>query len=278
MPDLAYFHPQFVHFAIVLGSVGVVLRLVSLTGKLSWTNPAARTLLIAAGVVGYLTALSGTQAHGPVERIPGVAPAVREHEDWGERARNALIAVAVIELIGLALGTRKAVRAVNLAAGLVGLGAVFALYEAAEHGGELVYEHAGGPGIRSGNPADATNLLVAGLYARAMADRSAGDADGAARLVGELSRRLPEDPAIRLLSIESTLRDRQDPAGALAALAAFEPGSDDRRSVFRKVLLTADAYQAAGFPDSARAVLEAFKAANPASAARIDQALAGLGR
>lgn len=277
MPDIGYFHPQLVHFAVVLGTVGVLLRLVSLTGRLAWTGSAARALLIGGGVVGYLTALSGDQAHGPVERIPGVAPAVREHEEWGERARNALLAVAALELIGLALGARKAVRYLNVASGLAGIGAVFALYEAGEHGGQLVYEHVGGPGIRSGEPADATSLLVAGLYARAMADRASGDREGAARLVSELTRRMPDDPAVTLLGIESQLKDRNDAPGALAALAAFNPG-DDRRSAFRKVLLTAEAYQAAGFADSARAVLETYKTANPASAARINQALEALSR
>ena len=33
MPDIAHFHPQIVHFAIVLLLAGVVMRWISLTGK-----------------------------------------------------------------------------------------------------------------------------------------------------------------------------------------------------------------------------------------------------
>lgn len=275
MPDIAVFHPQLVHFAVVLGIVGVLFRLISLTGKAAWTNSAAAALLIGAAAVSYATAESGHQAHGPIERIPGAAHAVEEHEEWGDRARNILLLVGAIELAGLFLVRHKAARAIRLASGLVGIGAVFALYEAAEHGGELVYNYAGGPGLRSGDPTDLTRLLVAGLYTRAMADRTAGDRDGAARLIDELARRMPDDPAVKLVAIESQLKDRNDAAGALAALHAFDPG-DDRRGKFRKVSLLADAYKAAGSVDSARAVLEAFKAENPAAAERIDQAIKAL--
>ncbi len=275
MPDIAIFHPQLVHFAVVLGIVGVLFRLVSLTGKASWTNPAATALLIAAGAVGYLTAESGQQAHGPVERIPGAVAAVQEHEDWGNRARNILLLVGGLELVGLFLRQHTAARVLRMASGLVGIGAVLVLFEAAEHGGDLVYRYAGGPGLRSGDTTDVTRLLVAGLYNRAMADRTGGDRDGAARLIDELTRRMPNDPAVKLTAIESQLKDRNDAPGALAALHAFDPG-DNRRSKFRKAFLLADAYKAAGSVDSARAVLEAFRAANPASAERINQAIKAL--
>ena len=275
MPDIAIFHPQLVHFAVVLGIVGVLFRLVSLTGKASWTNQAAAALLIGAGVVGYLTAESGTQAHGPVERIPGVVTAVEEHEEWGERARNILLLVGGLELVGIFLSQRKAARVIRMASGVVGIGAVFALYEASEHGGDLVYRYAGGPGLRTGDTTDVTRLLVAGLYNRAMADRTAGNTEGAARLIDELSRRMPDDPTVKLTVIESLIKDRNDAVAALAALHAFDPG-DNRRSRFRKAFLLADAYKAAGSVDSARAVLEAFRAENPAAAERIDQAIKAL--
>lgn len=275
MPDIAVFHPQLVHFAVVLGVVGVLFRLVSLTGKVSWTNPAATALLIGAAAVGFVTAESGLQAHGPIERIPGAIAAVEEHEEWGNRARNILLLVGALELVGLILRKNKAARALQLASGLVGIGAAFVLFEAAEHGGELVYSYAGGPGLRSGDTTDVTRLLVAGLYNRAMADRTGGNKDGAARLIDELARRMPNDPGVKLAAIESLIKDRNDAAGALAALHAFDPG-DDRRGKFRKAFLLADAYKAAGSVDSAREVLEAFKAENPTAAERIDQAIKAL--
>ncbi|MGE0442018.1 MAG: hypothetical protein AB7L66_19430 [Gemmatimonadales bacterium] len=286
MPQIGYFHPQLVHFAVVLGIVGVVFRLASLlakrdpstgalTGSLGWTNMAARVLLIGAGFVGYFTAESGHQAHGPVERIPGAVGAVVEHEEWGDRARNALLLVAVIELVGIAVSRQKVGGMVRIAGAAAGLWAGFALFEAGEHGGELVYEYAGGPGLRSGDSTDVTRLLIAGLYTRAMADRAAGDHDGAARLIDELTRRMPNDPGVKLTGIESLLRDRNDAAGALDALRGFDPGTD-RRSRFRKVFLVADAYKAAGFVDSAKAALETFKQENPDAATRIDAAIKAL--
>src|SRR2546426_12629456 len=60
------------------------------------------------------------------------------------------------------------------ASGVVGLMVAVSLYEAAEHGGDLVYGYAGGVGVRSGDPADVARLLVAGLYQQAMLDRRQG--------------------------------------------------------------------------------------------------------
>jgi uncharacterized membrane protein len=277
MPEIGYFHPQFVHFAVVLCFVGVTFRLISLTGKAPWTNQAAAALLIVGGVVAVLTAMSGQQAHGPVERIPGAAAAVTEHEEWGQNARNVLIGVALVELLAIAFSQAAVVKGLRLLSAAGGLAGGFAIFEAAEHGGELVYEYAGGPGIRSGQSADVTHLLVAGLYNQAMADRAAGDSAGAARLIDELARRMPNDNGVRLAVIESRIKDRHDAAGALADLKALDAG-DDRRVKFRKAFLTADAYKAAGHLDSARAVLEELKkGAPPQAVSRIDQAIKDLG-
>lgn len=276
MPDLGYFHPQLVHFAIVMGGLGVAFRLASLTGRAQWTSPAAATLLIAGGVIAWLTAQSGLDAHGPIERIPGVRDAVEHHETWGIRARNVFLVIAVVEVLALVLKQAAAARTLRLVSALGGLAGLFALYEAGEHGGELVYEYAGGPGIRSGNPDDLTRLLIAGLYNRAMADRAAGDKDGAGRLVDELQRRLPDDPAVTWIVLESRIKDRGDAAGALGALRGLNPAEDDRRGQLRKGLLTAEAYQALGFADSARAVLQGLDAKYPGVRA-IGDALAKLG-
>ena len=80
------YRPQIVHFAIALLVTGVVFRLVSLSGKLAFTNPSALVLILAGTVAAVLAAKSGTEAHGPVERIPGARAAVQEHEN-GESGR-----------------------------------------------------------------------------------------------------------------------------------------------------------------------------------------------
>ncbi len=60
---------------------------------------------------------------------------------------------------------------------------------------------------------------------------------------------------MKFLVVESKLRDRNDPQGALADLRMMQVAEDDPRLAPRKGLLTSQAYVAAGHPDSAKAVL-----------------------
>lgn len=259
MPDIGVFHPQIVHFVVALGLLGVTFRLVSLTGKFEWTGPAASTLLILTGIAAVAAVQSGTDAHGVAERIPGAGDAVHEHEELGEMARNIFLVVALLEIGGLVLAKRTAqVKWLRVASGVVGLVGCFYIYEAAEHGGEVVYSYAGGVGTRSGDPADVERLLVAGLYHQARTEREAGDLAEAARLTEELARHRPNDFGVQLLLVESTLRDRKDPARALEALAQLTVPAEDTRGALRVGLLRSEAYVAAGQPESARAVLSAL--------------------
>lgn len=256
MPDIGAFHPIIVHFVLALGIVGVLLRLVSLTGKLSWTGPAAALLLISASVAAVFAAQSGKDAHGLAERIPGARPAVQEHEETGELTRNLFLVVGVLELAALLFRSRvSAAKGLLFASGLVGIGAALELYEAGEHGGELVYSYAGGVGTRTGDPEDVQRLLVAGLYHQARTSREAGRLEESARLIDELSRQSPDDPAVKLLVAESLLKDRNDPTAALAAVAAIEAPPEDRFVTIRKGMLASEAWVAAGQKDSAKAIL-----------------------
>jgi uncharacterized membrane protein len=257
MPNIAPFHPQLVHFVIGVGIAGVALRLLSLTGRFTWTRPSGAALLLLTALVSVIAAESGHEAHGVAERIPGVREAVQEHEEAGELARNLFVAVGLIELGALIfLRREKVARWLLVASGLAGIAAVAALYEAGEHGGSLVYSYAGGVGTRTGDPGDVRHLLIAGLYHEARIARDSGRAEEAARLTDELARQLPDDPTVKLLSIESRLRDRNDSKGALAALAAFQPPPEERFLEIRKGMIMSDAYVAAGYPDSARLVLK----------------------
>src|SRR3989475_8425567 len=175
-----------------------------------------------------------------------------------ERTRNIFLVVAALEIAALIPAARRWRKGVHLASAVVGLAGAFSLYEAAEHGGELVYAYAGGVGIRSGNPDDVGRLLVAGLYHQAMLARKAGRTAEAAQLVGQLVQRLPDDTSARLLAIESLIMDKQDGRAALAALASFPAVPDSRFLRFRVGMLRADAFVAAGMPDSAKATLEAM--------------------
>jgi uncharacterized membrane protein len=275
--NLAEYHPIVVHFAIGLLVAGAVLRWVSLTGKAAFTGPAATTLLLAGTVFTFLSVKSGEDAHGPVERVPGSYEAVVDHEKWGERTRNVFIAVALAELAILALARRGKARPAQLASSVLCVIGVFCLYEAGEHGGELVYSYAGGVGIRSGDPQDVARLLVAAAYHQAQADRKAGRPDDAAAVISEVARRHPNDAGIQLLVAESALLDAKNPGAALSHLGRIPVPPEDTRSRIRQGLLTADAHEAAGNREGARAALQQLASAFPENA-RVKQRLASLGQ
>jgi uncharacterized membrane protein len=258
MPNLASWHPQVVHFAIALLFVGVVFRWISLTGRVAFTGPAAAVLLLLGTTAALLAVQSGTDAHGPVERVPGARQAVQDHESRGKRAKNVFLFVAILEIGALAIARRSArvTQVLRIGSAVVGLLGSLALYSAGEFGGELVYNYAGGVGIRSGDTTDVSRLLMAGLYHSAQAARTRHDSAAAAELFAEIGRRFPNDTTVWFLSAESLLRDRNDGKGALAALARFAVPADNPRVRIRYDFLKADAFVAAGRSDSARATLE----------------------
>ncbi len=257
MPDIGTLHPQLVHFVIALGLVGVVLRLASLVARAAWLSPAAAALILLSAGASVLAAKSGDDAHPPAERIPGAREAVQLHEHWGERTRNVLLAVAGLELLALGLASRRAGRPLRFVAAAGGLAAAYCIYRTGDLGGDLVYEYAGGVGTRSGEPEDIDNLLVAGLFHGARLDRDSGRAEASARLIEELARRRPADTSVRLLVIESQLRDRNDPAAALAGLSELQLPPDHRLAP-RHGLLLSEALVASGQVDSARVILSAL--------------------
>jgi len=256
--SLAALHPQIVHFVIALLFVGVLFRCVSLTGRVPFAGPAARVLLLVGTGAAVLAVQSGTAAHGPVERVPGARAAVMEHQGWGQRTRNIFLVVAALEIAALVPAVSRWRKWVLAASALVGLGGAVSLYEAADLGGDLVYAYAGGVGIRSGDPADVGRLLVAGLYHEAMLERKAGKPADAARLIGQLAQRYPDDTSARLLAVESLIVDQHDGKAALAALKWFPAAPDTRFLRFRVGLLRADALAATGMADSAKAQLQAL--------------------
>ena len=262
MPNLASIHPYVAHVVIGLLLMGVLFRVVSVTGRWTWTNPAATTLLLLGTACAAVSVKSGNDAHGPVERVPGSRQAVQEHEDWGKRTRNIFFGVAALEILGLvvAVDRRKWLRYGSAVVGLVG---AYAVFETGEHGGALVYEYAGGVGLRTGDPRDVGRLLLAGMYHQAMQDRKDGKSSGAAGLITEMALRWPADTAIQLLRIESLFRDSGNPSGALAALDSFKVSEQNTRLMRNVASLKGDAFIAAGIKDSARAIFEELAKGQP---------------
>jgi hypothetical protein len=239
----------------------------------------AAVLILFSATASWLAEESGDQAHPPAERVPGARSAVQAHEDAGKLAEKWLIGLGLIEIAGLALaGKPKAAKGLRFASAAVGLVALWTVYEAAEHGGELVYNYAGNIGLRSGDTADVRHLLIAGLYHNTVRARAAGQKAEAARYVSELLLQMPNDTSVKFLGAESLIKDQDNPRAALTMLAAMSL-PDGSRLQSRKAMLTADAYVAAGVPDSARLTLEALKAKvgnNPRALQAINDALAKL--
>jgi uncharacterized membrane protein len=267
MPNLAPLHPQIVHMVVGLLLVGVAFRIISLTPWFRFTNYAATTLLLAGAVATWLAVKSGTAAHGPVERIPGARALVQEHEEQGHTTRNIFLGVAAIEILALAFARRDRfgryaywTRAASAVLGVVGS---TMLYEAAEHGGRLVYSYGGGPGLRTGDPADVERTYIAASFNQAQLERKNGNGAQAAAIIGEIGRRMPNDVTVKFLEAESQLRDSKNPGAAMASLDAIPTAPNDARGASQKAQLKADIYVAMGKRDSARTVLQALLAANP---------------
>jgi uncharacterized membrane protein len=267
MPNIGVFHPQIVHFVIVLLFVGVGLRCLSLLFRGPFFTTAATLCLFFGTLAAVLAVTSGTQAHGPVERIPGARAQVIEHEEHAEAARNIFLGVVAIEIVALVVGRERRrprlTRWIHAASAVVGLAGAWVLFGAAERGGDLVYSYAGGPGLRSGDPKDVERLLVAGLYNESVQDRKAGRAADAATLIDELARRMPSDPEVKLLRAESMILDRKNYAAAMVALDSVTIEPSNTRLRARAATIKANAYIGLGKPDSARAVLTATLAAMP---------------
>ena len=278
MPDIGSLHPQVVHFVIALLIVGVLARILSLFPlgpRWSFLNGMAVVLILLGTGASVVAVQSGLDAHEKVESIPGVRQAVNVHQDYGEDTRDIFLVVSAIEIVMLFAATRKpglttGLRALSAVVGIVG--GVY-LYEAGDHGGDLVYAYGGGVGVRSGDTTDVRRVLVAGLYDNLQVARRTGNHEQAARLTDQLQSMLPNDTSVRMLRIQSLVRDRNDARGALAALDSITVQPANQRLRYQKALLQAEAFDSAGMRDSARAVLTQLKKDGPQAARRVDAML-----
>ena len=264
MPDIGFYHPIVIHFAIGLLAVGVLFRWISLTGRAAFAGPAAASVILLATVATVVAAQSGENAHVAVEAVPGAAGAVRAHQLWGERTRNLAVAIGGLELLALAFRGRTTARRILFASAGLGVVAVLSVLETGKLGGELVYAHAGGVGIRSGDPEDVARLLLAGLVAQAELDEKAGPPrrrgeparDGRA----DASRPIPRSrsgPPRRCSRIGTTPRAPSRSSHGSAPLRTSHSCAS------AAAWLTADALDALGRRAEARVVLERLRTEFP---------------
>jgi uncharacterized membrane protein len=267
--DLGPQHPIVVHFAIALVVAGVLFRLAWLLGRfvlggrLAFTGPAACLLLLAGTLATYVAVESGESASGPVDDIPGTHEAVEEHEDWAEWTFRLFVVVSILEAAALVLKPFDKAAPALAASGLLGLVGLYFVFETGEHGGQVVYSHAGGVGTRTGNPRDVERLLLAGLYNQSRVDRGAGRSQDSARLIELAASRWPQDLEVQLLLAESQLLDGKDAALATTTLSRLQIPKEERRLRLRHGILLADALAASGHADAALAALQGMKAQFP---------------
>lgn len=282
MPNIGAMHPQVVHFVVASLILGLPIYWLGFLRRPRFLRPMATVLLLVGTVASFVAVKSGMDAHGPAERLPDTRDVVVHHEELGELTRNIFGVVLLLELAGLALAWRAgpagalvlevesgssadagastkrfAATAIRVVVGVAWAVGAFQLYETAEHGGELVYQYAGGIGYRTGDNEDVGRLLRAGLFAQSRVDREAGRHAEAAALVEEMTVRFPQSTEVRLLGVESLILDREDGQGALDALAAISVPEDNPRLVFRKQLYAFDANMLLDQRDAALRALDA---------------------
>ena len=268
--ELAALHPIVVHFALALLVAGVLFRCAWLAGALlrtprvEFAGPAACVLLLAGTLAAAVAVKSGELARGDAESVPGAAAAVKEHGEWAEWTLRAFVVVSLLEAAALALRRSARVRhALTAASGVLGVLGLFLVYETGEHGGTVVYSHAGGVGTRTGAAEDVGRLLVAGLYQQSILDRTEGRTEEARQLLELAATRFQDHLEVQLVLAEFQLEDKQDASLALQTLGRLTVPAHDAALRLRHGILTVDALWALDRRDEARAMLEQVRREAP---------------
>ena len=134
-------HPLVVHLPIGLLASMAVLDLAGLAVPSRRALPRAATGLCIAGALTLVAAYVTGRADAAALRIPGPAQAlVDEHWTWAWRTTLFFCALAAGRL-ALLLAPPATERRVRLPVAAAGLLALALLFQTAERGGRLVYEH-----------------------------------------------------------------------------------------------------------------------------------------
>lgn len=155
-------HPAIVHFPITLilmGTVAAVAAVVFPRAALAGFS----AVILAFGAAGAIAATWSGDVDEEKAEHAGVAAnqVFEEHEEWGERARNAAILGALAA--GVAAFSLKRFpgfsRGAAALTAAISLGASWCVLEAGHYGGQLVYQH--GVGVSLGRHPASEN---AGLH------------------------------------------------------------------------------------------------------------------
>lgn len=173
LPNL---HAALVHFPLALLPLAVGFDLACLLRRRAWLDHAATLLWALGALVAWATLAAGKRAADGFSDVPPrVQPAIGEHSDWAHWALYLFAAVAAVRLV---LWWRDRVRErpsalpVRWLAAVAALAGLWLLFETAEHGGALVYEH--GLGVRAGAAAVGTGQSTTPGDSRGVAGAPAG--------------------------------------------------------------------------------------------------------
>jgi uncharacterized membrane protein len=147
-------HPAIVHFPIVLVFLGTLLSILAIfTRRGALPQYAAVFLLLAAGAAQLAVNTGGDQADEVLRRMPDAKPRLFVHAEWGERMRTASVIAAVAAVVALAFYRfTKFRRFLALVTALVAAWACYSAFQAAKHGGAMVYHHGVGVQIVPNEP------------------------------------------------------------------------------------------------------------------------------
>ena len=160
LPDWApNAHPLIVHFPIALFVAAVLVDAVLLAMRKH--DAMSAVLFVLAGVGALAAFLSGRVAIDSLMVPPHVVPDSNAHADWGLRAVWVVGLYGILRVVTWRLVPtwRAAVRIPLFLLSLVGL---YVVWETAEHGGRLVFQHGLGTAVEATSVVEAPEPVAAG--------------------------------------------------------------------------------------------------------------------
>jgi uncharacterized membrane protein len=160
-------HPAIVHFPIVLIFLGTLLSILTIfTRRGALPQFAAVILILAAGGAHLAVNTGSDQVDDVLRRMPDAKPLVLAHAEWGLKMRTAAMTAAISALVALAfyrLGRFR--RVLAFVTTIIAAWACYCAFEAAKHGGAMVFHHGvgvqilpngSGAGVGPANPTPTT--------------------------------------------------------------------------------------------------------------------------